>query len=236
MNYEIHACIFKAEGRTNQRMLPNQWEQLERGFRKSVKNTTANVTIHELPTIQSSRRVELATNHYKLEKWKQIVKQADKPLVLCDIDLCFLDDIADGFTDKPITLTKRSRRWCNAGVVFVRPGKEANAFFERWYEKDTWLHEGDTDVKGNPMRLKEAWRKTKVMGHNQTALACIREEFDFGWVDGKVYNASLAMEWKGDPKVVHVKDSLRIDLLKGLARGQVRTRFPITKKIVEYYR
>ncbi|MDR9419450.1 hypothetical protein [Gracilimonas sp.] len=213
------------------REYPNQWMILLNGFKKSAKqNTNAKINVHQLPEITSRKRKELVVNSYKLKKWAEIVRNAENPLVLCDSDLCFLDDIEDGFTDKPITLTKRTLRWCNAGVVFVRPCKEANEFFDRWVEMDTWLHDGDFDSRGNPLRLKKAWRKTGIKGQNQTALAKIKNEFEFGWVDGQVYNASQKQEWHGTPKVVHVKDSLRNDLFRNTDR------YELTNKIKPFYK
>ena len=228
--YRIEAVIFKATGPTNMRFVPNQWDRLLDGFKRSSENTNAQVVVHELPEHKSRKRVELAANHYKLKYWAEIVRKAKVPTVLCDADICFLDDIECGFTDKAITLTARTKRWCNAGVVFVRPGEEASRFFDRWREMDQWIHEGETDVKGNPLRLKKAWQETGVKGHNQTALALIKDEFEFGWVDGAVYNASLREEWMGVPKVVHVKDSMRRDLLY-----TKEYRYPICKRMEQYY-
>ena len=231
--YRIETVIFKANGKGAVRAFMNQWDKLLLGFENSAKaNTNAEVAVHEMPDLKADTRLELSTNHYKLKKWREIVRNASVPLVLSDTDICFLDDIEDGFTEHPITLTSRARRWCNAGVVFVNPGKEANDFFDRWCEMDDWLHQGDRDAGGNPIRLKEAWVETGVKGHNQTALAKIKDEFEFGWVPGHVYNASQREEWNKNPKVVHVKDSLRIDLLLNRKRGRV----PILEKIKPYYK
>jgi hypothetical protein len=230
--YRIETVVFKANGKGAVRAFTNNWEKLLLGFRRSAQaNTDAEIKVHEIPDLRTSTRVELATNHYKLKKWREIVYKATCPVVLSDADICFLGDIEDGFTDHPITLTARSQRWCNAGVVFVRPGQEANDFFDRWCEMDDWLHQGERDSKGNPIRLKQAWQETGIKGHNQTALAKIKDEFTFGWVPGKTYNASLRSEWKGNPKVVHVKDSLRIDVLS----GRTKSKHEIIKKILPYY-
>jgi hypothetical protein len=230
--YSIETVVFKAKGRSKLRVVEGQWEYLLKGFVNSAnQNTTAEVCVHELPVLRSKVRLELATNHYKLKKWRDIVKESKNPLVLCDTDICFLGDIEDGFTDRPITLTKRFHRWCNAGVVFVRPSKGANEFFDRWCEMDDWLNQGELDANGDPKRLTDAHKKTGVYGHNQTALALIKDEFEFGWVDGHVYNASLKKEWNSNPKVVHVKGGLRMDLLHSRKRG----RYPILDRIRVYY-
>lgn len=232
--YTIETVVFDARGRTKQKTYPNQWDILLKGFKSSSKNTKAEVNVHKLPKLQSRKRTELCVNNYKLKKWRDIVYAAESPMVLSDTDICFLDDIADGFTEMPITLTSRAERWCNAGLVFVQPCQEARDFFDRWCEMDDWVHEGETDARGNPKRLKRAWKETGVYGHNQTSLALIRDEFAFGWVSGEVYNASLRQEWQGNPKAVHVKDSLRKELMGALNGKKVKNK--LVNKIVEYYR
>lgn len=231
--YTIETVIFQASGQSRQIRYQNEWEILLRGFEKSAKNTKGKVNIHRVDKLKARKRLELSVNHYKLKVWRDIVREAEHPLVLVDTDVCFLDDIECGFTDKPITLTSRARRWCNAGVVFVRPSEEANLFFDRWCEMDDWVHQGEMDSKGNPIRLKKAWQQTGVKGHNQTALALIKDEFEFGWVSGAIYNASQPEEWKGTPKVVHVKDSMRRDVMLYGAGHDVRNE--LAKKIVSYY-
>lgn len=232
--YTIETVIFKATGRTMQITYPNQWEKLLEGFVNSAnKNTSGKVIVHRIDRLRADKRTELCVNHYKLKKWRDIVHQAKDPIVLCDTDICFLDDIADGFTDMPITLTSRAERWCNAGVVFVRPCQEARDFFDKWCEMDDWLHQGKTDIRGNPLRLKQAWKKTNVPGHNQTALALIKHSFNFGWVSGALYNASMKQEWMGNPKIVHVKDSMRRDVMR--SAGGRQPQYELAKKIIKYY-
>jgi hypothetical protein len=228
--YTLEAVIFEATGKSREMKYHNQWNILRKGFEKSAKNTNAIVNIHELPKLRCKTRTELETNYFKLKKWRDIVKEAKNPLVLVDIDLCFLSDIECGFSDKDITLTRRHKRWCNAGVIFVRPGEYANRFFDRWCEMDHYLHGGDLDANKQPKRLSDAWRKTGVMGHNQTSLAMIQNEFEFGWVPGWKYNASLREEWNMiGQKVIHVKDSLRKDLFRS------RDKYEIIKEIKPYY-
>ena len=228
--YTVEAVLFKASGKSRAQQFPNQWEILRRGFEKSSKNINGEIRIHELDPVRCKTRIELETNYVKLKKWRDIVREAKHPLVLVDIDLCFLSDIEGGFTEHDITLTRRDKRWCNAGVIFVRPGEYANRFFDRWCEMDHWLHDDVLDTNKQPKRLMDAWRKTGIMGHNQTSLAMIKKEFEFGWVPGWEYNASLKSEWnRTDQKVVHVKDSLRKDLF------QPGDRYQLTKRIRKYY-
>lgn len=226
--YTLEAVVFKAQGKAKGIMY--DWNWLRKGLERSAVNVSGKLNIHELNPLKCKARMELEVNWHKLKVWKEIVEKAKNPLVLIDVDLCFLDDIADGFTDKDITLTKRHKRWCNAGVIFVRPGEYANKFMQRWCDMDDWLHHGETNSNGNPLRLVEAWKHTGVNGHNQTALAMIKDEFEFGWVPGWKYNASQREEWDREgQKVVHVKDSLRRDLLFK------KKRYKVAEKIIPYY-
>ena len=233
--YTVESVIFRATGEGRKADLPREWELMKRGFVRSLGNLSGRVRIHEIEDYHSDCRKELACNNYKLKKWRDIVYNATNPVVLTDIDVCFLDDIGDGFTNHPITLTSRSHRWCNAGVVFVRPCQESRIFFDKWCRVDDWLQQGAKDSSGNPKRLKDAWGKTGVKGQNQTSLAMIAGEFDIGWTSGAVYNASTHKEWVGNPKVVHVKDPLRSDVVFSSLFTKAKPSFPITAKILNYY-
>ena len=232
--YTVESVIFETTGKGRRVDLPDEWGLMHRGFLNSSTNLKATVRVHQVDVFHTSTRKELAANHHKLKKWRDIVHNAISPVVLTDVDVCFLDDIGDGFTEKPITLTSRSHRWCNAGVVFVRPCQQARDFFDHWCDVDRWLQEGDTDSSGNPLRLKQAWKQTGIKGHNQTALAMIAGDYELGWVPGSVYNASTMQEWAGNPKVVHVKDPLRSDVVFSVHSGTL-PRFPIARKIKNWY-
>ena len=232
--YTVESVIFETTGKGRRVDLPDEWRLMHRGFLNSSVNLNATVRVYQIDTFHANSRKELASNHYKLKKWRDIVHRATHPVVLTDIDVCFLDDIGEGFTNYPITLTSRSHRWCNAGVVFVRPCEESRIFFDQWCRVDDWLQQGAKDRSGNPKRLKDAWGKTGVKGQNQTSLAMIAGDFDIGWTSGAVYNASTHKEWAGNPKVVHVKDPLRSDVVFSVHSGTL-PKFPIARKIKIWY-
>ena len=217
------------------------WNKLKRGFITSTgQNTNATVFVyHTEPPGTRQLRQQLLANHYKLKKWRDVVYEAQNPVVLMDTDIIVLDDIDECFSDH-ITLTSRGHRWCNAGVVFVNPTEESRKFMDAWCDMDKWLSMGAVNYNGDSERLIKAWAECGVRGQNQTALRKIYDDWSHivQWVPGEIYNLDpfFSDSFTNETKVIHVKDSLRTNLgfhLSGLRTKRVHR--DILKKIEKYY-
>ena len=236
-NYKIAAVHYSRNER---------WDRLKRGFINSVqKNTTAELDFRE-PEFPKEEKQEYkyTSNNFKLKIWRDIIYETDKPTVLMDTDIIVLDDINDGFK-ADLTLTKPYGKWINAGVVFVIPNERTRAFFDMWVAKDDELYNSTTKASRVPISLHKAWRQTKVLGQNQTALKMIYDDIPCSveWVDGAVYNCckgQMFMDEAENPqaKVIHVKsqeDDFQDCVMRAVTGQKYGKHHKLVERILSYY-
>lgn len=156
-------------------------------------------------------------NVYKLRQWNDFVQGLTEPALLTDCDMMCIGDLSEiekVTHKKDVYFTTRSRDYsnvrCNAGVVYVKPTKEAKEFFKRWLKASEEFNPDD----------KYWFRMLQIYkGATQTALASIwdNNQAVIGELPCLIWNATV-FEWEYvDPeltKLVHIKSNLRLYILE----------------------
>jgi hypothetical protein len=158
-------------------------------------------------------------NHAKLERWRDIVRDAPGPVILTDADmLCFRDPSHAFDTDFDVAYTrrdffKRSGRQfpMNGGVVFVRPNERSRGFFDRWVDVDQAMLDD--------LHFHREWEHV-YGGQNQSSFGYLYStENPTGLVDLPCSTWNLVDDWPGgltgNPVFVHIKSKLRMICLAG---------------------
>ena len=235
IDYTIRSYIYHPSG-----IVDANWEKLKAGFIASANaNTSAKIVIKERVMRMGNRLgTKFAINHMKLLDWNNDSKVMTTPSVFMDTDMIILQDLAEIFenNDFDIAITvKKDRSWLNGGVVFANPTENARKIFELWANKDTELSQG---YHRNSFR-KATRAKTHLRGINQPSFALIYEEAKkigkIIEVPCEIYNLCTPV-WKSfseRTKVVHIKDSLRTNVLKNIVGGKYEY---LIKHLREYYK
>ena len=215
------------------------WSTLSDGWMRTViHNTDAGCIIRNVAWPPGERQRYLKPSHmennWKLKWWREIVYQVDLPVVLMDTDCLVLQDIDTAWTEQPhdIILTERGNKWVNAGVIFVRPGKTANKFFDDWIKADDHL----LSLSRNKRNMDTGGYH--IVGQNQLSLWSIFQENKkiIGWVPCQTYNSCEDRYWTQEgSKVIHVKSALRTEVMRAMQGRKVRRYPDIVQRILPYY-
>lgn len=184
---------------------------IERSAAKHLPHWTIEVERCEPPA--TMRLDSFGSNTFKLGQWvKQVRALPDgAELLLIDSDCLIARPVDDAF-DLPfeVAVTRKAEHVRqfphNCGVVFVRGGAIARAFFERWQE-----------VNDRFYRDKDEHRpyERKYGGINQAAFGYMRERGELtGVIDlpAQKYNACYDPLWStamAEASIIHYKSQLR---------------------------
>jgi len=163
-----------------------------------------------------------AANNLVLTHWCQAVHDAPvgTPMLLVDADMAILrplDDVWDQDFDIAYTVREtRARYPLNAGVVFVRAGWRARAFFRHWLQVD----DGFLADPQSHLIWKRRWG-----GINQAALGCVLDHQPADHPDVRLLRLPCA-EWNCEDyswsafepqvtRILHVKSDLRRAVFSG---------------------
>lgn len=197
---EYHTVLF-GEGR---------YRQMADALKRSVeRNSPHKLIVHDIRPKRRSGRHKLVINTVKIEKWNEVVQQAEDNIVLLDCDTVLLKDVSHVFEkDFDLAYTKRTegvRFPLNGGVVFVKPTKESKEFFKEWL-----------DVNNRMMRephFHRPWH-VKYAGINQASFGYLLENdptIDIIDLPCAKYNACDTVDWRDleDPYILHIKSDLQ---------------------------
>lgn len=109
-------------------------------------NPEAIVDTYEINTTakDNKKKWSYTANTHKLDKWVEIIENADDNLILSDSDMLCRGDLSPGFEkefDIAYTDKKTKRRLpFNGGVIFIRPTEKALKFVKKWREVNRQMY------------------------------------------------------------------------------------------------
>lgn len=213
---EIHTWVFDRPGKS-------EYSRMCDVYAQSCRQAGLRLVVHKIapPKDTSGKASWVVDNHYKLKEWVGFVRQepAGKLLLISDSDMWCREAPPSDYFDQVrcvafTTRDKGSAVPINAGMVVIRTGKAATAFFDEWERRDRALFEdAPTHEK---YRLKYA-------GMNQASLGWMLEEAE--WAGITTYlpcrKMNLTVNWAPWKAAyfVHVKGAFRAGLFHGRVQG-----------------
>jgi len=212
----------------------SDFTRLKELFEYSLKkhNPKLKITAHvsEYPAERKpSERSAHLENIHKLKIWNEKVQKARGALLLVDCDLLILDDLSEiQKYDADIVFTDRDMKFStirfNAGVIFVRPTKEAKQFFQKWCD----ISENDFDIEND--FWKQICRQAK--GATQSTLTYmvdnnICQNTKLKFIPCDIWNCAAA-DWSrfsDKTKILHVKSELRKWFLMRATEQQMEEKY-----------
>lgn len=232
----------------------NDYNILSKIFQKSIEKHMPDATVinkklelKELPNLKKISRshryyTSYRCNTLKLKYWNEYIRDNNQNTVLIDCDMLLrksIHDIFDHNFDIGITLRGESFRSLNGGVIFIKPNENVKDFFEKWYNKNNYLLE-------NPKKL-EYYSKIYRQGINQSSLCLLldeeRDKYNIKYFPCTEWNCcqdSWNKIYDVNNRIVHVKSSLRRELLKVYKRkkqiNKIETKYlqPIIQEWMNY--
>ena len=215
----------------------NDWyDRLLRAFRNSVNLQMPDVGLTEYiynwnasKNEHIERSASMGYNTFKLEKWVEILENAEEKICFTDCDMLMTNRIDDVWKhDFDVAYTYREK-WKNSGqgipynggVVFVRPNERSINFFKRWLEINNKMIVDSSFHSG--------WRK-KYAGMNQAAFGYVLEKepeiCKMLELPCPIWN-SVDESWRTfnqHTKMVHIKSNLRKTCL-GLKKAPINQQY-----------
>lgn len=201
-------------------------ERLLKVYKQSAKRHNVALEVVEIETPESKAALRfMDENTAKLNKWKELIDNSDKPVILTDSDMMLVDSdlgsVFDGDFDVGITKRtgNRTKLPLNGGFVALKPTKSAREFMRRW--------KATNDLMMVRPEFHKKWRG-KYAGINQAALGYLLDTDQMGckfeYLPCRVWNA-VDEDWEsalnGNTKLVHVKGKLRTSCLNPRAKVNV---------------
>lgn len=179
----------------------------ELSAQKHMPNIATKIVELPMPPKKDHKR-DTATAFIAAAKYVLTVKE---PVIVCDIDLMFVGDVAEGMrqvVDVGVTTREGFKHPYNSGVWFYRPTNSAAAFVEEWvnntrYYVDTF--ESNYEFIHQHGGIDQAALAKTVQENESMHKACITN------LPCKVWNAEQS-SWRymtANTRVVHIKSGLR---------------------------
>jgi hypothetical protein len=185
----------------------NSYERMVYWLQQSIEKHLPGAELKIIKVKPPLKNGKINDNEIKMREWAKI--KDSSPYILMDADMIVTGNLAEGFfthekteddvpylkpdLDFDIGITKRTSGTppYNVGVVFVRPSKKTEKFFELWYEAVQYLLR-------SPVKLKQY--QEKYWAICQPALGFLIEEnrIDFlniKWLSCSEFNA-CDEDWK----------------------------------------
>lgn len=208
--YDIFGCYFGVS-----------FEPLALAWRRSVEQNCPDATVEaqQIPGASAIKGIRQTgpDNLAKVARWRERIHDAEKPLLLMDVDTFARGDLEPIFnamgTADVAYCWRPGRRPVIGGVVAVKPTKEARQF------ADTWLCRMAT-ILSRPQTARE--RMFRDGGLSQTVLNELSSMPTVRLLDPHEWNAcdECWADVDDETRIIHAKGELREHVLSANTGGE----------------